>query len=156
MRLSFVGTPRVLKRGGKREGAGRKPLGKGSGTPHCKRDEVDEETPLMLTMKIRKGLPSLRRKATHDLWKAALRAVRRARKDFRVVHYALMGDHIHLLVEGDSTDAVSKGMISLQVRFATAWNKVLGRRGKVFADRFHHLLLDGPLAVRRAIAYVLP
>ena len=144
MRINFRGKPRVLKHGGKREGAGRKPMGKASGTPHRKRCHVDDEKPLMLTMSIAKGLPSLRRKETLKVWRAALRAVRRARKDFRVIHYALLGNHIHMLVEGDSTEAVSKGMISLQCRFAKAWNKVLGRKGSVFADRFHHVPLLEP------------
>ncbi len=155
MRLAFDGKPRVVKHGGKRDGAGRKPMGKKSGTPHRKRYAVDEDSPLMITMKICKGLPSLRCKQAHDLWRDILRVIRRERKDFRIIHYALMGNHIHMLVEGDSAEAVSKGMISLQVRFARRWNKMLGRKGKVFADRYHHLLIDSPHAARRAIAYVL-
>jgi len=155
MRTSSGWKPQVRKHGGRRRGAGRKPFGKRSGVSHRRRDEVYAHTPVMLTMKLRKGLPTLRSKKAHDLWKAVLRAIRRTRSDFRVVHYSLLGDHIHMLVEADSTEALSRGMIALQTRFALAWNKLWGRAGKVFADRFHLSLLDSPARVRSAIAYVL-
>ena len=128
---------------------------RGSGTPHKKRERVQSHTPLMITMKLCKGLPSLRTMPTHDLWKEVLRALRRARSDFRVVHYVLMGNHIHMLVEVDSTKSLSSGMISLKTRFARRWNKMLGRKGKVFGDHYHHWLITAPHEARNAIAYVL-
>ena len=155
MRTSFGWKPQLRKHGGKRRGAGRKAMGKRSGVSHKKRERVDSDTPVMLTMKIREGLPNLRTQETHDLWKAVLRAIRRTRSDFRVVHYSIMGNHLHLLAEADSTEALSSGMISLLGRFARALNKMWDRKGKVFADRFHLSPLDSPIAVRRAIAYVL-
>jgi hypothetical protein len=43
----------------------------------------------------------------------------------------------------------------LAVRIAKALNKLMDRRGKVFADRFHSRVLHKPKQVRHALAYVL-
>jgi hypothetical protein len=41
------------------------------------------------------------------------------------------------------------------VRLARALNRLWGRKGQVFADRYHVRALRSPLEVRRALAYVL-
>jgi hypothetical protein len=43
----------------------------------------------------------------------------------------------------------------LAIRIARAVNRVLGRRGKVFADRYHAHALCSPKETANAIAYVL-
>jgi len=45
-------------------------------------------------------------------------------------------------------------MQGLGVRLARAINRVLGRRGKVFADRYHAHVLRSPREVANAVAYV--
>ena len=51
--------------------------------------------------------------------------------------------------------ALSRGLQGLFIRVAKALNRELGRRGKVFADRYHDRLLRSPGQVRNALAYVL-
>jgi hypothetical protein len=72
-----------------------------------------------------------------------------------VVHFALLGDHLHFLVEADDGRALAEGMQGLSVRLAKGLNRLMGTRGKVFADRYHAHVLRTPAEVRRALTYVL-
>ena len=46
-------------------------------------------------------------------------------------------------------------MKAIGIRFAKAVNRVLGRTGRVFRDRYHHQVLKTPTQVRNALKYVL-
>lgn len=46
-------------------------------------------------------------------------------------------------------------MTGLAVRLARGLNRLWGRVGRIFADRYHALLLRTPRAVRCALVYVL-
>ncbi len=74
---------------------------------------------------------------------------------FRLCHYAILNDHLHFLVEGRDREALARGIQGLLVRIARALNKLWGRQGKVFADRYHDRILKSPREVRNAIRYVL-
>jgi hypothetical protein len=77
------------------------------------------------------------------------------RRKFRVVHYSLQRDHVHMLVEADGKHALGRGMKAVGARLARAVNRVFGRRGGVLDGRYHVRALRTPLEVRRALAYVL-
>jgi REP element-mobilizing transposase RayT len=107
-----------------------------------------------VTIRVRSDVPSLRtvrlvREVEHSLRKITKRA------DFRVVHYSLQHDHVHLLVESESVAALSNGMKSLAARLARAVNRVFDRRGAVLDGRYHHRALGTPREVRAALRYVL-
>jgi hypothetical protein len=74
---------------------------------------------------------------------------------FHLCHYAILNDHLHFVVEGRDRQSLSRGLQGLLVRAAKALNKLWGRTGKVFADRYHDRVLKTPRAVRNAIRYVL-
>jgi hypothetical protein len=74
---------------------------------------------------------------------------------FRVVNFSVQGNHIHFLVEAEGTRALSRGMQGLNVRMATALNRVMQRHGKVLADRYHAVILQTPTQTARALHYVL-
>jgi hypothetical protein len=76
-------------------------------------------------------------------------------REFRVVHFSLQGEHLHFIVEADDKRALSEGMQGLSVRLAKGLNRLMGRHGKVFADRFHAHVLRTPAETRNALAYVL-
>ena len=78
-----------------------------------------------------------------------------ARKGFRIVQFSVQGNHIHLVVEADSTRALSEGMRAWSIRVARTINRALGRKGKVFPDRYHAVRLKTPKQVRAALCYVL-
>ena len=52
---------------------------------------------------------------------------------FRVVHFSLQSNHMHLIVEACDTIALSRGMKGLLVRLARRLNKMWKRRGPVVA-----------------------
>jgi len=77
------------------------------------------------------------------------------RGDFRLVHYTLLRNHAHLVVEASSMSALAHGMKAIGSRLARAVNRILRRTGPVLAERFHLRVLRSPLEVRRALVYVL-
>jgi putative transposase len=76
------------------------------------------------------------------------------RRAFRLVKFSVLGNHLHLIVEADDSVALSRGMQSLNTRLARALNKLLGRKGTLFADHYHSHLLRTPAEVANALAYV--
>jgi REP element-mobilizing transposase RayT len=146
--------------GGKRPGAGRPPKGSRAGQPHTPRPEHKACNPLHITIRVDRKVGSLRKRDT-------FRAVREAtittarRPDFRIVHASVQGDHIHMMVEAATKDAISRGMRGFEISAAMHINNAVTRRtgerrrGTVFPDRYHMRVLTSPRAVRHALAYVL-
>ena len=141
--------------GGRRRGAGRKraPVGRRR-VAHRARLAIGALTPLHVTVRLVAGLPSLRSLAMARVLRPVFEAGRE-RPGFRVVHFALMRNHIHMLVEADDNDSLSRGMRGLLTRIARNLNRALFRRGRVFADRFHSRPLGSTLDVWRTLHYVL-
>ena len=77
------------------------------------------------------------------------------RGEFRLVHYSILGNHAHLLVEAKDRNALGRGMKSLGARFSRAVNRVFARTGPVLVDRYHVSVLKNPTQVRNALRYVL-
>src|SRR5262245_20411801 len=140
--------------GGKRRGAGRKPKGERAGVSHAKRPKLSVHHPVLVTMRLRVGLPSLRADDTHGLVRRALAASSET-ENFRVVEYSVQSNHLHMLVEARNEQALSRGMNSLAVRLVRGFNRLWRRVGRVFADRYHARALLTPRAVRTALVYVL-
>jgi putative transposase len=84
---------------------------------------------------------------------AALSAA--CREDFRVVHFSVQRDHVHLIVEANDATALSRGMRGLAIRCALGVNRALGRCGALWSDRYHARALATPRMVRNALVYVL-
>jgi REP element-mobilizing transposase RayT len=146
--------------GGKRPGAGRPPKGSRAGQPHTPRPEHKPCNPLHITIRVGNDIPSLRKRDTYlAVREASITTARR--DDFRIVHASVQGDHIHMMVEAETKDAISRGMRGFQISTAMHLNNALTRRtgkkrrGTVFPDRYHLRVLTSPRAVRHALAYVL-
>ncbi len=71
------------------------------------------------------------------------------------MHYALLGNHAHLIVEAKDRHALGRGMKSVTMRIVRAVERAFAWRGKVLADRYHMRILKTPREVRNAIRYVL-
>jgi len=78
-----------------------------------------------------------------------------SRGGFRVVEFNVLGNHLHLIVEAASKDALASGVAGLEIRVARRVNAALGRRGKLFPQRYHARALRTPREVRNALRYVL-
>ena len=122
---------------------------------HRPRQRHLAECPVHVTMRRAKGLPSFRADLPHRLIREAIRATKR--EGFRIVHYSVQADHVHLLVEADDPIALTNGMRSFSVRVAMRVNRrILHRtRGHVWGDRHHRRELTTPSEVRNALVYVL-
>jgi REP element-mobilizing transposase RayT len=114
---------------------------------------VSSRHPLHVTLRVVRGVPSLRGELFPSIQIALARA--RERFGFRLAHFSVQGDHLHLIVEADDGRALSRGMQGLCVRVARAVNRAVGRRGSLFADRYHARALTSPRTVRMALRYVL-
>ncbi len=147
------------KWGGKRKGAGRKPKNpntdrKGPGVSHLKRSHLNGRWPLHVTLRTRREVWNLRshrslRKIAKPLYKG------NRRDDFRLIEFSIQGNHLHFIVEAETSRALSRGMQGLEIRIARALNTMMSRHGAVFADRFHARVLRTPTEVAHARSYVL-
>jgi len=140
--------------GGARTGAGRKPKGVRAGVSHRRRPAHVKCHPLHVTLHVQSGLTALRE---HELFLVVRRALvaGRERFGFRLVHFSVQRDHLHLLAEAENRRALSRGVQGLSIRIARAINRRLRRRGKVFAERYHSRPLKTPRETRWALRYVL-
>jgi putative transposase len=140
--------------GGRRAGAGRKP-GARPNVAHVVRPAHAARIPVHVTLRRAKGLPSLRTERLHHLVRDAVRETRR--EGFRIAHYSVQADHVHMIVEAEHATTLTNGMRSFAVRVAVRINKrVLGRRrGRVWGDRYHRRDLTSPRQVRNTLVYVL-
>ena len=138
-------------RGGYRPGSGRKRTS--DRIPHGPR-ETSRNAVFHVTSRAARGLPSLRKAS---LVRRIEDSFRRGceRPDFRLVHYSIQRDHIHMIVEATDVDALGRGIRALLIRVARAANAVWKRRGAVLGDRYHHRQLRSPREVWNVVAYVL-
>lgn len=140
--------------GGKRQGSGRKPKGERAGVEHRRRAPFSPRCPVHVTLRLVKGLPSLRRPREHETLLQVFIASS-ASGAFRVVHYSVQSNHLHLLCEALGRRALSRGLKGLANRAAARLKALWRRRGRVLEDRYHDHVLKTPSEVRRALAYVL-
>ena len=140
--------------GGARKGAGRKPKGRTAMVARSTRAAHAAYHPALVTVKLRQHLPRLRSKKERG---ALLTHFARGkdRFGFRLLHFAILNDHLHFVVEARDRTALSRGLQGLLIRLARGLNKLWGRKGKVFADRYHDRALKSPREVRNALVYVL-
>jgi REP element-mobilizing transposase RayT len=122
--------------------------------PHVARPPLASRFPVHVTVRLRNGLPRLR---NFELGKALRKAFVFGcdRGRFRICHFSVLGNHIHLICEAADAQALACGVNGWKVRVARSLNKVWGRRGAVFEDRYHAEILKTPTQVRSALLYVL-
>ncbi len=77
------------------------------------------------------------------------------REGFRIVHFSVQSNHLHLICEADDKVRLSSGVRGLSIRIARRINPVLGRKGQFFASRYHARHLATPREVRNVLCYVL-
>src|SRR5438552_4598286 len=146
--------PLIPKPRRRKSRAGRPPNGDKAGVSHLRREDVAPRHPVHVTLRAGGGVGSLRRQR---MWMALEQAFREAKLRFgmRVVHYSNQGNHIHLLVEVDDRETLSRGMQGLAIRLARAINRLIERHGTVWADRYHAHVLRTRREVGNALRYVL-
>jgi len=141
----------ITGRGGWRPHAGR-PRGRTT-VAHASRELFRASEPLLVTLGVRDDVPNLRTRACLAIVHEAIRAAQRAA--FRIVHFHLLRNHLHLILEAENRQVLASGMRSLDVALTRNLNRLLRRTGKLFRERFHHRVLPTPTEVRIALRYVL-
>jgi len=139
--------------GGKRKGAGRKPKLQRPGVSHRTRHEHQARHPVHVTLRAARRFPSLRKQTLFVRIRRAF--AKSARTWFRVLHFSVQADHVHLLVEANDKRSLARGVAGLAIRVARSVNQVLCRRGRVWHDRYHARPLRTPREVRIGIIYVV-
>jgi REP element-mobilizing transposase RayT len=141
--------------GGRREGAGRKRSTlRRHDPPHRARPELSPRHPVHVVLRAADGVRRLRQGV---MYRALRRVLLRylGQEDFRIVHISIQHNHLHLLVEAADRQALTRRMQSFAINAARAINGTDGRRGKVFAHRYHATQIRTPRQARCALAYVL-
>jgi REP element-mobilizing transposase RayT len=146
LQLPLVVAPSRSRRG--------RPRSNSAGIPHLRRPAVDPRHPHHVTLRVRRHVWNLRSQRCFRPFRAALGAVFH-RAGFRVVHFSVQGNHLHLVVEADDRRSLSNGMRALGIRLAKRLNRLMGTRGPLFVDRYHERVLRSPTQTRNLLRYVL-
>lgn len=152
VQLTLDAARRPTGRGGWRPGAGR-PRGRAK-TSHDRREPILARHPQHVTLRVKDGILGLRRKPVLRFLHDAIR-IAGNQPELRIVHFNLLDNHLHMIVETTSAAALGHAMQGFTIRLAKGVNRVLGRSGRVFAERYHARALPTPTEVRNALRYVL-
>lgn len=144
--------PGVKGWGGARVGAGRKRVAARATPAHRRREPHQGRWPVHVTWRAREVVPSLRSGRVFPGLRRALAASHKAA--FRVLHFSVQSDHVHLLVEGDEGVSLVRGLQGLACRCAKAINRAVRRRGGVWSSRYHSRALRTPTEMRRGLVYL--
>jgi REP element-mobilizing transposase RayT len=120
---------------------------------HDPRPRHESRCPVQVTLRAIARPPSLRSNAVFPAVRRSL--ARSSRAGFRVVHYSVQQDHVHLIVEADGRSSLQRGVQGLAIRVALAVNRALQRSGRFWGDRYHARELGTPREVRASMVYVL-
>ena len=140
--------------GGRRKKAGRKPKGERAGVSHDARPTLSRHHPVHVTWRMLPYVWNLRSRRSFRQLSAAF-AGGCDRNGFRLIHFSVQGNHLHLIVEAEDAVRLARGLQGLAVRIARRLNRLMGRTGKVFADRYHAHVLRTRAEVAHAVNYVL-
>ncbi len=122
-------------RGGPRHGAGR-PRGIRPRVMHRYRERIVARVPVHVTIRLRSGIPTLRQPRFVRRFRSSLSEAC-VRHGFRVVHYSIQRDHVHLLIEAHTNHSIACGMKSVGARIGKLANRLFQRKGKVLDGRYH-------------------
>jgi len=154
-------------------GPGR-PRSRKAGVSHLMRPALREKSALHVTLKVSRAVPNLRTRRRYAVIRNAfVKFCAPAELGFRLVHFAVLSNHVHFVVEADSKRALSMGMqkllhsisrrlnaLSLRERGERQSTKggnysaLKGWLGRVFSDRYHAHLLATPTEMQNAVRYV--
>ncbi len=85
-----------------------------------------------------------------------LAELERAREEFwfYLLAYALMPDHVHLIVVPSEASSLSRIMQSIKGRFARFWNRRSGSAGSLWQARYYESAVRTEAQLRRWIEYI--
>jgi len=109
--------------------------------------------PVHVTVRMANHVYNLRsRRAFNVIGPAIAKAANRF--GVRIVEFSVQGNHMHLVIEAGAHEALSRAMQGFSIRVAKGLNRMMKRRGRVLADRYHAHILTSPQETRVVVAYV--
>lgn len=143
----------IRTHGGRRAGAGRKRTLPGPArVSHRLRGVADARWPLHVTVRVERGIRLQGLDMAEVLQQAFVAGC--DKPGFRICQFSVQGNSLHLVCEASDDDALARGMQGWSIRFSRGVNRRLGRRGRVFCDRYHARALRTPAETRDALAQV--
>ena len=139
------------RRGGRRAGAGRPRTS--TKVPHGRRPELKARHPVHAILRVRKDVTNLRSGPAFSILKGCFKAVL-AREGFRLAHFSVQSNHVHLIVEAQDEKVLARAMQSLSILIAKRLNQALSRGGPVFEDHYYAQQMKSPAQVRHTLRYV--
>jgi putative transposase len=115
--------------------------------------ELDSNFPVLVTLAALPEVPTLRHKAPQHAIREGIRLSQTP--DFRVVHFVITEDHVHVLVEADDLNALTTGSRRLVDRLAEDLDRAFERRGAGFRNPSRMRVLRDASVVREALRFVL-
>ena len=122
---------------------------KRSYVPHRPRPKVYNE-PVHITVHLFDGLPCLRSEREHACIVAAIGAAQQ-RFGCQIVDFSVLSNHLHLILEAPDAERLSQAMKGLLVRIARGLNKLWKRKGSIFRERFHCVVMKTVAQIRRTV-----
>ncbi len=108
---------------------------------------------LHITVRLSEGVTSLRSQKAFRVFRNAVKASQV--RGLRILQFAVLGNHFHLLAEADNSQDLTSSMKSLNIRLALGLKKLATAKGPVVKDRFDLKILKTPTQVRNALVYIL-
>ena len=148
-------------RGGTHKRTGRPKRGPRASERHKVRPELKSRFPVHVIMRASTDLGTLRTPAVFKAIRDAVLVTFRLEDRFHIVHYSIQRTHIHMIVEARDRLSLGRGMQAFGISAAKHINAAMPkhegkrRRGTVFADRYHAVILTNPSQVRNTLCYVL-
>ena len=135
--------------GGRRPDSGRKRK-HSRGVSHRKREKITQHLPCHINFKYRTFI------RTETLLEHLILAIMKAQKhSFRVIHFSLQSNHVHLIAEAHNNAVLETGMRSLTNSFVKRIARTKRMKGCIQLERYHLHLLRTPIEVENAISYVI-
>jgi REP element-mobilizing transposase RayT len=120
-----------------------------------------------LTLRLREGLPNLRTRKGAQLVKLAILGAQNS--GLRVIHFAILSNHIHLICEALSLDVLMNSMKSLTSRLGIHIRRLVKEQKHqikrlealdqsglgIFRGRYNMQTIEGPTQMKHALKYVL-
>lgn len=128
--------------GGRRSNSGKKRI-HSKGVAHRTREKINSRTPLHINFKFQKTIRNI---STLEILKRAL--LNGEKKGLKVIHFSLQSNHVHLIAEAPSNEALTLGMKSIL-------NTIARNKGSILKGRYHLHVLRSPNETKNAVQYVL-
>jgi REP element-mobilizing transposase RayT len=120
---------------------------------HLARPALAARFPVHVTLRMLPHVWNLRSRRSFRVIGTAVRAAGE-RFRMRICEFSVQGNHLHLVVEAADREALARGMQGLGIRLGKGLNRLMGRHGRVLADRYHAHILRTLREVQNAVRYV--